>query len=113
MASLVNLFNVKRLGQLQTTLLQAARNDLPSERVPYAFEKRIMSLLPAAVPADGLAEWTAAFWRAAVSSLGVALVVGAVNVSIPSPESGDAMEIATADMESVPAISAESPSEVW
>lgn len=102
---------MKQLGQLQTTLLQAARNDAPSDRVPYGFEKRIMALLPKTLHADGLAEWTMAFWRAALSSLGVALVIGAINVSVPSlsSDSGDALEIAAADMEIVAA----EPAEAW
>ena len=104
-----------KLDQLQATLLQTARTDAPSDRVPYAFEQRVMARLAAGGRPDVLAEWTAAFWRAAWSSLAVAVVVGVVNFATPTPASagGDALEIAAVDLETLAAQPGDSPAESW
>jgi hypothetical protein len=72
------------LADLQQKLTAAARLQTPDERVPYAFEKRIMVLIAerAAVPARLL--WARGFWRAAVSCLALALVCGAVSLFTPA-----------------------------
>ncbi|HTH47989.1 MAG TPA: hypothetical protein VMB21_10790 [Candidatus Limnocylindria bacterium] len=100
--------------QLQQSLLQVARQDVPSEQVPYAFESRIMARLVSA-PVDVLTEWTAAFWRMALSSLAVAAVASIINFSTPtvvSDESGVA-EVAAADLDTFTATAVEVPSETW
>lgn len=54
------------IEKLRAKLIQAARSDEPAERVPYAFEKRIMARLGTdAVPAS-LMNWGAALWRTAI-----------------------------------------------
>jgi hypothetical protein len=80
------------LDALQTKLLQAARRDVPSDRVPFAFERRVMAGLAERLHRDPFAEWTAAFWRAALSGMAVALVAGAVNLATPAPTSDDPEE---------------------
>ena len=104
-----------KIDHLQATLLQTARHDAPSERVPYAFEKRIMARLAAGPRHDVLTEWTAAFWRAALSSLAVAFVVSLVNFATPTPASagGDAVEIAAVDLENLAAQPGDAPTESW
>jgi len=64
------------LFELQKKLISAARANPPSERVPLAFEKRILALLPERV-VDGWAQWGAALWRAAVPCVAIMLVLGA------------------------------------
>jgi len=61
---------------LQRKLVNAARATPPSDRVPYAFEKRVMALLAVRNPADELVLWVRGFWRAAVSCIAIALLLG-------------------------------------
>ena len=64
------------LDNLQRKLIAAARASRPSDRGPYAFEKRIMARL-AEARADLLGAWSAALWRAAVSCLAIVVLSGA------------------------------------
>lgn len=63
---------------LQKKLIAAARANPPGDGVPYAFEKRVMALLasPRAV-GDNVLLWTRGLWRAAVSCMAIALLLGA------------------------------------
>ena len=65
--------------QLNHKLLAAARAHAPSDRVPYAFEKRIMAHIAALPVPDTLTLWAAALWRSAGAVTAVALVFGAVS----------------------------------
>ncbi|HAB19816.1 MAG TPA: hypothetical protein PLX89_13960 [Verrucomicrobiota bacterium] len=87
-----------KLDSLLNTLLTAARQETPSDRVPYAFEHRVMARLRESSPVDSLAAWTAGLWRAAFPSLAIAgLLVGA-DVLIPDRErdvaANDTLEVA-------------------
>ncbi|MGO8765150.1 MAG: hypothetical protein ACLQSR_08470 [Limisphaerales bacterium] len=64
--------------ELQKKLIAAARAKAPSDRVPYAFEKRVTALLGSRVAPRALDAWVAGLWRAAVSCVGVAMVCGAI-----------------------------------
>ena len=61
------------LDALRKQLIAAARAHPPSDRVPYAFEKRIMARLAAAAAAtaDPWALWGRVLWRAAAPCVGV------------------------------------------
>jgi hypothetical protein len=72
------------LGELQNKLTAAARLQPPDERVPYAFEKRIMALIAERAVVPGRLLWARGFWRAAVSCLALALVCGAVSLFTPA-----------------------------
>jgi len=65
------------IAELHKKLLAAARANLPGDRVPYAFEKRITALLAARAATDPLALWVRGLWRAAVSCAAIALLLGA------------------------------------
>jgi len=65
------------IAELQKKLLAAARANPPGDRVPYAFEKRVMALLVARAATDYLALWVRGLWRAAVSCVAIALLLGA------------------------------------
>ena len=65
------------IAELQKKLLAAARANPPGDRVPYAFEKRVVALLAARTAADPLALWVRGLWRAAVSCVAIALLLGA------------------------------------
>lgn len=67
------------VAELQQKLIAAARQQAPDERVPYAFEKRIMALIEARAMADRWSVWTRGLWRAAVSCAAIAVVAVAVS----------------------------------
>lgn len=61
--------------------VKLAREMPRDERVPYAFEKRVMAnLAPAAIP-DALTQWTRALWRSVAPCLAVAIVAALVSFS--------------------------------
>jgi len=64
------------IAELQTKLLAAARANTPDERVPYAFEKRVMTLLASRPAPDQWVLWTRGLWQAAVSCVAIALLLG-------------------------------------
>jgi hypothetical protein len=64
------------LETLRQKLLAAARANPPADRVPYAFEKRIMARLAAPPALDLAALWAHALWRAAAPCVAVMLLLG-------------------------------------
>ena len=77
------------LAELKNKLIAVARSQTPDERVPYAFEKRITALIAARVVVDRWVFWTRGLWRAAISCVALALVLGAVSFFLPaSKENG-------------------------
>ena len=62
--------------ELQKKLIAAARANPPGDGVPYAFEKRVMALLAARTPNGNPVLWVRGLWRAAVSCLAIALMLG-------------------------------------
>lgn len=73
------------LAALQQKLTAAARLQTPDDRVPYAFEKRIMVLIAERAASSGRILWVRGLWRAAVSCVIVALVCGAISFFTPAP----------------------------
>ena len=62
--------------ELHGKLIAAARRHPPSDRVPYAFEKRIVSHL-AALPAPNVwGLWCRPLWQAALSCVAITVVCG-------------------------------------
>lgn len=57
-------------------LYEAARLLPPSERVPYAFEKRVMAALARQPLIDPWALWSQLLWRAAAPCVGIMLITG-------------------------------------
>ena len=72
------------LTELEKKLIAAARRNTPDERVPYAFEKRIMALIAARAGADQWVFWARGLWRAAASCMALAVVIGAVSLFMPA-----------------------------
>jgi hypothetical protein len=67
-------------------LIDVARREIPSERVPYAFEKRIMARLRPGSALDLWAAWNSVFWRALTPCCVVMLIIGALGVfSLANP----------------------------
>ena len=71
------------LTQLERKLIAAARANPPSDRVPYAFEKRIMARLAARPIMDDWALWARALWRAAAPCVAIMLLLGAWSLFAP------------------------------
>jgi hypothetical protein len=72
------------IAELQQKLAAAARLQKPDERVPYAFEKRIMALIAERAAVSGRLLWARGFWRAAISCVALAVVCGAVSFFTPA-----------------------------
>jgi hypothetical protein len=83
--------------KLQAKLLTAARALPPAERVPYAFEKRIMAALAALPAPDPWALWSHLLWRAAAPCVGIMLAVSIWAMFFPS--TGSASATLAADLE--------------
>jgi len=64
------------LEPLQQKLLAAARAHPPGDRVPYAFEKRILARLKESPAFDVSALWARALWRGAASCVALTLLLG-------------------------------------
>jgi hypothetical protein len=64
------------IAELQRKLIAAARASAPEDGVPYAFEKRIMALLSSRATTNNLVFWAHGLWRAAASSVFIALMLG-------------------------------------
>jgi hypothetical protein len=75
------------LDKLQQKLIAAARTDRPSDRVPYAFEQRIMARLRAVPALDDWALWSRALWRAAAPCIAVMLFLSAWSWFAPGASS--------------------------
>ena len=63
--------------ELHRKLIAAARVHQPSDRVPYAFEKRILARLRDLSPRDPWAFWGRALWRAAGPCIAIMLLFSA------------------------------------
>jgi hypothetical protein len=63
------------LEKLQQKLLAVARQDTVSDRVPYAFEQRVLAYLAGRVPVDLAAWWGQALWRAAAVCLFISIML--------------------------------------
>ena len=74
------------LEDLQKTLLAAARNNPPEDRVPYAFEKRILARLAIQPAMDSSAFWARALWRAAVPCVAVTILLTTLSLTLVSNE---------------------------
>ena len=65
------------LAELERELIAAARANPPGDRVPYAFEKRIMARLAARPAMDHCTLWARALWWAATPCVVVMLLLSA------------------------------------
>ena len=77
------------LAELQKKMIAAARANVPGDRVPYAFEKRVTALLASRVAPDNMALWVRGLWRAAVSCVAISMVCGAWAFFNPAGNSSD------------------------
>jgi hypothetical protein len=75
--------------ELQKKLIAAARATAPDDRVPYAFEKRIMALIPSKTHAESAVLWVRGLWQAAASCAVIALLCGVWSFLSPAGNTGD------------------------
>ena len=71
----------------------------PSESVPYAFEKRIMTRLSNPKPADPWLIWGQALWRAAapcIAIMGATMIWAVVSTQLTSPNDSMAVDLENA-----------------
>ncbi len=102
------------LVELQRKLLAAARANPPTERVPYAFEKRILARLQAQPPLDEWALWASALWRAVAPCLAIMLLLGAWSVFSQARNSASADLSQAFDNAVLAAVEQEqSPDSLW
>ena len=64
------------LPELHRKLIAVARSEAPDDRVPYAFEKRIMARLAGQTAVDSTGLWGRALSRAAICCVAFMVVVG-------------------------------------
>lgn len=78
------------LNKLEQKLLRAARNPVPGDSVPYAFEQRVMARLKGrSGVSDPWLAWAAGLWRAAVPCFTLMVLVAAWNwTQADSPSNG-------------------------
>ncbi|MSR42406.1 MAG: hypothetical protein EXS29_00140 [Pedosphaera sp.] len=94
--------------ELEKRLLAAARAERPSDRVPYAFEKRVMARIAALPVVDVWALWARSLWRAAVPyALAVACLAVWIHFSAEPATPGDRIAM---DFENVVLAAAEESS---
>lgn len=65
------------LTELQRKLTAAARANPPSERVPYAFEQRILARVAALPNVDHWALWARGLWKAVAPCAAIMLLLAA------------------------------------
>ncbi len=63
--------------EFQRKLIAVARANPPSDRVPYAFEKRMLAHIAAAPAPDVWDLWARALWRAAAPCVAIMLLLSA------------------------------------
>ena len=80
------------LEELQRKLLEAARREPPSDKVPHAFEQRVMAHVGGAPAFDPLTAWVVGLWRAAFSAVAVCAVVVSLQLVIAGPANADKSE---------------------
>lgn len=82
------------INLLHQKLIRAAKSEQLSNRVPYAFEQRIMARIQSEPVLDVLTLWTRALWRAAIPCMAVALLFSVWAIQTPD----QALPTETADL---------------
>jgi hypothetical protein len=81
------------LNELQRKLIAAARATQPEDRVPYAFEKRIMARLEGQTALDSWGLWGRALSRAAICSVAFVILLAASTYFVPSSGTTDKVQL--------------------
>lgn len=81
------------VAELERKLIAAGRAKAPDDRVPYAFEKRVIALIPGMRPTDNVALWVRGLWQAAASCVVIAVLCGAWAFFNPASNSGNDLSL--------------------
>ena len=65
-----------KLNDLEKKLVSAARKNVPSDHVPFSFEKRVMARLNEGSQNEESTSWVRALWWSAGACAAIALAVG-------------------------------------
>ena len=95
------LVRLMDLNALQRELIATARANPPADRVPYAFEQRIMARLTTPLMVDEWAVWGKALWRAAGSCVAVVVVLAVCTFILPEAADNPAQDIESAAVSAV------------
>ncbi len=100
------------LEKLQRRLIEVARSNPPRDRVPLAFERRIMAALSTSAPVDPWLAWSRPLWRAAAPAVAVMCMMSlwALLAGDPSLITSDNL---AADLESTVLGPLDQLEEVW
>jgi hypothetical protein len=98
------------LDELQKKLLAAAKRQPQDDRVPYAFEKRIMAHIASRRVVDRWVVWGNSLWRAAASCVVIAVVCA--GIAAYTPQSSDNSTDLSQDFENTLLASADQPSDL-
>lgn len=73
-------------------LWAAARRASPSDKVPYAFENRVMAAIRAPRPQDAANPTLSGLWRAALVSVALAMVSTGLDLAVQDPTGDGGVE---------------------
>lgn len=77
-----------KIAELQDKLVAAARSEKPCDKVPFAFEKRVMARIAELPAIEQATEWASALWRSATACLVVAVLSAAWVLVEPAANTG-------------------------
>ena len=97
--------------ELEKKLIRLARATPMNDQVPFAFEKRIISLITTQPAEDIWTFWSRALWKAAAPCVGVMLLMGAW--AALSDNSAPSSEGYSTDLESAVLAPLHSPESTW
>ena len=98
--------------KLRNKLIAVARATPQDDRVPYAFEKRILAHIAAQPVMDATFLWARALWRAAVPCVAITMVLGAFSF-LPSTSNADQTQDLSASYEHAMRASTDQTEEIW
>jgi hypothetical protein len=106
------------LEALQKKLLASARANPPTDRVPYAFEQRIMARIREQPALDLATFWTRMLWRAAAPCVAITVVIAAWSQSgsygtVATHEAGESTDFLNEFEQTMLAVVEEQGEEFW
>tara|TARA_B100000029_G_C17580156_1_gene959391 strand:- start:1811 stop:2116 length:306 start_codon:yes stop_codon:yes gene_type:complete len=100
-----------KLDVIIEKLLKTAKNDPPSDRVPYAFEKRIMAHIAEQPEPDSWLAVGRMLWRAVVPYSAVAAFAAVAWLSVSPAQNNHPASATTSEVEEIAALVIELPAE--
>ena len=98
------------LIDLERKLLAAAKAHPLDDRVPYAFEQRIMAALRQPSALDRWSQWAAVFWRAAAPGVAITVLLSAWVLGLGLPATSESLD---ADFETTVCAAIDAGGDLW